>query len=305
MSEVVLVTGVEGLIGYAVAKRLLGSGTAVIGMDQRIHDAATLGMATIQADLGDVHALYAAFLHHRCTGTVHCGAISGPMLAREAPELLFRTNVTGTLNLLEAARHAGADRFVFCSSLMVYGANDGSTLHEDSPLRPSDAYGASKVAAETIVNAYAAHHGLVAVSTRLAWVYGPRRQTPCGLRTMLSDALAGRPTRLASGRSAIRQYVHVDDVAAALIALLQAPHLPRRVYNVSGGDFRPFVEVVDAVRQLFPSADISVGDARDPDDPPMGPLSIAAISEDIGWKPSIPFAEGLRNYAEWLRARVP
>jgi UDP-glucuronate 4-epimerase len=305
MSEVVLVTGVEGLIGYAVAKRLLGSGTAVIGMDQRIHDAATLGMATIQADLGDVHALYAAFLHHRCTGTVHCGAISGPMLAREAPELLFRTNVTGTLNLLEAARHAGADRFVFCSSLMVYGANDGSTLHEDSPLRPSDAYGASKVAAETIVNAYAAHHGLDAVSARLAWVYGPRRQTPCGLRTMLSDALAGRPTRLASGLSAIRQYVHVDDVAAALVALLQAPHLPRRVYNVSGGDFRPFVEVVDAVRQLFPSADISVGDARDPDDPPMGPLSIAAISEDIGWKPSIPFAEGLRNYAEWLRARVP
>jgi UDP-glucuronate 4-epimerase len=305
MSEVVLVTGVEGLIGYAVAKRLLGFGTAVIGMDQRIHDAALLGIATIQADLGDVHALYAAFLEHRCTGIVHCGAVSGPMLARDAPELLFRTNVAGTLNLLEVARRARARRFVFCSSLMVYGANDGSALHEDSPLLPSDAYGASKVAAETIVNAYAAHHGLDAVSARLAWVYGPRRQTPCGLRMMLSDALAGRPTKLESGLSSVRQYVHVDDVAAALIALLQAPHLPRRIYNVSGGDFRPFVEVVDAVRRLFPSADITVGDAKDPDDPPMGPLSIAAISKDFGWRPSIPLAEGLRNYAEWLRAREP
>jgi len=305
MSEMVLVTGVEGLIGYAVAKRLLESGTDVVGMDQRIRDAATLGMPTVQADLGDVHALYAAFLEHRCTAVVHCGAVSGPMLARDAPELLFRTNVTGTLNALEAARCARARRFVFCSSLMVYGANDGSTLHEDSPLLPSDAYGASKVAAETIVNAYVAHHGLDAVSARLAWVYGPRRQTPCGLRMMLSDALAGRPTGLASGLSAIRQYVHVDDVAAALVALLQAPHLPRRIYNVSGGDFRPFVEVVDAVRQLFPSADITVGDAQDPDDPPMGPLSIAAISEDIGWKPAIPLLDGLGSYAEWLRSRQP
>jgi nucleoside-diphosphate-sugar epimerase len=305
MSEIVLVTGAEGLIGYAVAKRLLASGAAVIGMDQRIEDAASLGCRTIEADVSDVHALYAAFMEHRPKGIVHCGAISGPMLARDAPELLFRTNVTGTLNLLEAARHARARRFVFCSSLMVYGANDGSPLEEDSPLLPSDAYGASKVAAETIVDAYAAHHGLDAVSARLAWVYGPRRRTPCGLRRMLSDALAGRPTRLQSGLSAMRQYVHVDDVAAALLALLRAPHLPRRSYNVSGGDFRGFAEVVDAVRRLFPSADITVGDEEDPDDPPMGPLSIGAIVEDVGWKPSIPLSEGLADYAEWLRSRRP
>jgi UDP-glucuronate 4-epimerase len=305
MSEVVLVTGAEGLIGHAVAKRLLASGAEVIGMDQRIEDAASLGCPTIEADLGDMHALYGAFMEHGCRTIVHCGAISGPMLARDAPELLFRTNVTGTLNLLEAARHARARRFVFCSSLMVYGANDGSPLDEDSPLLPSDAYGASKVAAEAIVDAYAAHHGLDAVSARLAWVYGPRRRTPCGLRTMLTDALAGRPTKLESGLSAVRQYVHVDDVAAALLALVEAPHLPRRAYNVSGGDFRPFLEVVDAVRRLFPSADITVGDEEDPDDPPMGPLSIAAIVADIGWKPSVPLPEGLANYAEWLRSRRP
>ena len=122
---------------------------------------------------------------------------------------------------------------------------------------------------------------------------------------MLCDPIAARPTRFQSGGSTLRQYVHVDDVAAALLALLATPRVARRVYNVSGGDYRPFSEVVDIVRGLFPAADIMVGDAPDPDDPPMGPLTIRAIAADIGWKPTIPMAEGLKSYADWLRTPCP
>ena len=170
MTDVVLVTGVEGMIGYAVAAHLREAKTGVVGIDQRIDGAAALGVPLYRADLRDVHVLYDALVTHKCTAIVHCGAISGPMLARDDPEFLFQTNVAGTLNILEASRRLQLRRLVFCSSLMVYGANDGSALHEGSPLLACDTYGASKVAAEAMVNAYAAQHGVDAVSARLAWV---------------------------------------------------------------------------------------------------------------------------------------
>lgn len=305
MSETVLVTGVEGLIGYAVAARLEGAGLRPVGTDRRIADAAGLGIPVVEADLADLPALLGTLAAHRCGAVVHCGAVSGPMLARDDPVGLMRTNVVGTLNVLEAARRLGLGRVVACSSLMVYGPNDGTPLGEDSPLEAADTYGASKVAAEAVVRAYAAEHGVDAVMARLAWVYGPRRQTACGIRRMIEDALAGRPTRFASGRAAMRQYVHVEDAASALVALLLAPRPARLAYNVSGGDFRPFRDVVDLVRALFPAADITVGDAPDPEDPPMGPLSIAAIGRDVGWRPAIPLPAGLASYADWLRARSP
>ncbi len=300
MADSVLVTGVEGMIGYAVARHLRDAGVGVVGLDQRIDGAMGLGVPVYRADLDNTHALYGALVDHGCNAIVHCGAVSGPMLARDDPEFLFRTNVTGTLNVLEAARRLHLRRVVFCSSLMVYGENDGCALHEDSPLRPSDAYGFSKVAAEAIVDAYAAHHGVEAVSARLAWVYGPRRQTPCVLRTLLQDAMAGRPTRIDSGGAAMRQYVHVDDIAEALIALLQAERIVGRAYNLSGGDYRPFGEIVAMVRALNPGADIVAQAQADPQDPPMGPLSIAAMERDLGWTPKIPLAEGLRTYRNWL-----
>ena len=301
MADIVMVTGVEG-IGYAVAARLHNMGLTVVGMDHRLVEAPDLGVPLVKADLSDVHALYGALTAHRCTAIVHCGAISGPMLARNDPAGLMATNVVGTLNVLEATRRLGLRRIVVCSSLMVYGANDGTVLDEDSPLLATDTYGASKVAAEAMVRAYAADHGVNAVMARLAWVYGPRRQTACGIRRMLEDAIAGRATRFDSGSSAMRQYVHVEDIASALIVLLQAPkRAARPVYNVSGGDYRPFHEVTGLVRDLFPSADIAAGDAPDPEDPPMGPLSIEAIGRDIGWRPSIPLATGLASYADWLR----
>lgn len=304
MTDSVMVTGVEGMIGYAVAARLRDMGLTVVGTDHRLVEAPDLGVPLVKADLSDVHALYGTLAAHRCTAIVHCGAISGPMLARDDPAALMQTNVVGTLNVLEATRRLGLRRIVVCSSLMVYGPNDGSALDEDSPLLATDTYGASKLAAEAMVRAYAADHGVDAVMARLAWVYGPRRQTACGIRRMLEDAIAAKATRFESGSSAMRQYVHVEDVASALVALLQAPERAGQLaYNVSGGDYRPFPEVTDLVRDLFPSADIAIGDAPDPEDPPMGPLSIEAIERDIGWRPALQLSIGLASYAAWLRAR--
>lgn len=296
----VLVTGVEGMIGYAVAARLAQSGRPVVGMDRHIRDARDLGIATVVADLSDIHALYGMLTAHEVRSIVHCGAISGPMLAKDDPYGLIQINVTGTLNILEACRRLQLERLVFCSSLMVYGASQSSPLREDAPLRATDAYGASKIAAEALVNAYIAAHGVDAVSARLAWVYGPRRQTPCSIRRMLTDAMAGRSTQFLTGASALRQYVHVEDVASALVALLDAPVLKRRVYNVSGDDFRPFASVADAVRALVPNASISIGDTPDPEDPPMGQLSTEALRQDTAWRPALPLEEGLARYRDWL-----
>lgn len=298
----VLVTGVEGMIGYAVAARLLRAGRQVVGMDLHIRSATDLDVPVVAADLSDVHALYGTLVRHGVSAIVHCGAISGPMLARDDPHGLLRTNVVGTLNILEATRRLGLRRLVFCSSLAVYGRNDGSVLHEDAPLLAIDTYGASKIAAEALVSAYITQHEVPAVSARLAWVYGPRRRTSCAIRTMLQDAMAGRATYLAGRSSAMRQYVHAEDVASALLALLDADGLERDVYNVSGNDYRSLTQVAGIVRDLFPEADITIGEVDDPTDPPMGPLSTAALTQDTGWTPAISLDQGVADYRDWLAA---
>jgi UDP-glucuronate 4-epimerase len=195
----VLVTGCKGFIGSALARRLAAEGRPVIGMD-RAPPGEDTPFPSVQADLADIHRLYATLIEHRVDRLVHGGALSGPMLARDNPHLMFEINVRGTMNILEAARVTGVRRVVFLSSIMAYGEHPVEVpVTEDTPLRACDPYGSSKICSEAILRAYAAGHGLDGVSLRLAGVYGPGRTTDCLIRLILENVLAGRRTSLPYG----------------------------------------------------------------------------------------------------------
>jgi UDP-glucuronate 4-epimerase len=298
----VLVTGAAGLIGNAVRTKLEASGRSVIPID--LVDHTDEGKAVLVCDIGDIHRLHGIAASHQLSGIIHCGAFSGPMVARDNPFSMVQVNVVGTANILELARLLDGVRVVYCSSTSVYGsAPRPEPVPEDVALFPVSVYGASKVAGEQLLAAYASQFNLDGVSLRLSWVYGPRRTTDCVVRTMITNAQAGKPTHIPYGRGFRRQYIHVEDAAAALIAALDRPNPPRRTYSITGGTYLTFDEIAATIKRILPGAEIELGPGPDPNDGVQPRFDVSAAERDLGFRPRLTFEEGVRQYAEWLKLR--
>ena len=296
-----LVTGAGGLVGRAVAALLRDRGDRVIGIDRTASGDGDERI--IDCDLRDTHRLHQLASEPDLDTIIHCGAHSGPMVARDNPYDLVAVNVVGTANVIEVARVRRLRRFVNCSSVSVYGSTVSGPVLEDVPLHPSTVYGATKLAAENLVTAYAREHRLDAVSLRLSWVYGPNRTTSCLLRRMVADAIEGRPTAVEWGRDFYRQYIHVDDAAAALMAAVDAECVDRRAYNITGDNYQTLAETADVVRSVLPQADILLGEGDDPGDDVQHRFDIAAAKRDLGYVPAVSLEQGIRRFAETIKAQ--
>jgi UDP-glucuronate 4-epimerase len=296
----ILVTGAAGLIGNKVRQILDERGDRVIAVDRQT-GSDTFGQV-IECDLGDVHRVH-ELTRDGISGVIHCGAHSGPMVARDNPYSMVQVNIVGTANVLEVARVHKATRFIYCSSTSAYGPTPPGPVSEDVTVRPSTVYGASKVAGEQLVRTYASQYQLNGTSLRLSWVYGPRRTTDCVIRTMITDAQAGRPTRVEFGRDFPRQYIHVEDAAAALVMAFDKIMLPRRIYTVTGGTYKTLGQIADIVRAQFPLADIELGAGSDPVDDVQHEFDISAARRDLGYSPRYDLEKGIREYAAWLAAQ--
>jgi UDP-glucuronate 4-epimerase len=300
MTGTVLVTGAAGLVGRALLRQLTAAGRPVLAIDRIATEIS--GVAVTAIDLTETHALHALAGRQALAGILHCGAISGPMVGKEKPFSIVETNIVGTANMLELARIHAVPRFVYCSSASVYGSTGGAPIDAATPPRPSTVYGASKVASEQLVNAYAREHGVSGVSLRLSWIYGPERSTSCVLRRMIAAGIAGEDLALPFGGGFPRQYIHVEDAAAALIAALDAPSLPETHYDVTGGRVDTLDEVAALVMAAFPGVRITLRDGPDPLDDHHGPIEIAPARRDLGYRPEIGLAEGIAGFAAAMRA---
>lgn len=298
----ILVTGAAGLIGGRLVRRLAAEGAAVVATDRRAAEPPP-GVRWATVDLEDRPALAALMREARASAVVHAGAISGPMVAAGDPCRVMAVNVGGTLNVAEAALRAGVECLVALSSAGVYGAQ--ATLDpvgEEAPLNAKDVYGASKIAAETVLRAYRHDHGLPAIALRISSVYGPGRTTACFIRDMIDHARRGDPIALAPEGACRRQFAHVDDVVAAVLGALRAPRLDHFAFNVGGGTWLSEQEIVTLAAAVLPGLRIAATDAAPRClDGEMGPLDTARARVAFGFSPSIPLAEGVAAYAAALR----
>jgi UDP-glucuronate 4-epimerase len=292
----VLVTGAYGLIGHAVVERLLAEGRRVVPTDRLESPPADAAFVAEPLVVAGVSRLTAALKTHRIKTIVHAAGLSGPMLASERPRQMFCVNVGGTLDLYEAARRAGVRRVILLSSAAAYGRNTDALVNESAPLLGSNPYAASKVGAEAVARAYAASQGVASLVLRPCWVYGVRRRTDCILRRMVEDAVAGRPTDLPYGQGFRRQFIHVSDIARAVEAAVAVEPSSLEVVNLSDGSWLTLDEVGGHVRSRFPGARIALGALEPPDDEALGRLDLSRAEAILGWRPSVPLAEGLNDY---------
>lgn len=320
----VLVTGAAGFVGLNIVRRLAERGAAVLALARRPPDAETLGFLEPVAGLvrfaeGDVRdraGLAALVAREGVRRIVHGAAVTAAEAERDDPAGFVDVNLGGTLNVLEAARLAAAERVVLISSSAVYGApaDPARLIREDDPLQIGGLYTICKQAGEQLCRRYGELYGLSAVAGRLGTAYGPMER-PTGSRsamsqvhTLLHAALEGRRLQI-YGADRLRDVCYVDDVADAFCALALAERLSHPVYNVSAGTAHSLRAIAAAVAELVPGP--SWAPAATPEDadlavrPPgeRGSLDLGRLRADLGFAPRFTLQDGLARYLAWLRAR--
>ncbi|TDD84285.1 UDP-glucose 4-epimerase [Actinomadura darangshiensis] len=279
----VLVTGAAGYIGYAVGRRLVAAGHEVDGLVRRAADVPD-GVRPVHGDLlvpdGLPRGPY--------DGVCHLAALTRVRESFDAPLRYFTANVQGTVNLLEAV---GADRVVLGSTAAVYGTPERQPIPETEGTAPASPYGASKLAAEQAVRFHARTGAAGAVVLRTFNVAGSVDGRPDPDETrLIPKALAvaaGRAPHLEVNGDglAVREYLHVDDLAAAYVRALEAVRPGEdRVYNVGTGVGTAVHEVVAAVEKVTGRP---VPARRRPARPeaPVLVCDAAAIRAGLGWRP--------------------
>ena len=290
----VLLIGAAGLVGMALRPALAARGHLVTAIDITRFGRSDPELRLVPLD--DAAALDALVREAGIEAVVHCGAISGPMLARGEPLRIVAANIDATAMLLDLARRHAMRRFVFCSSISVYGDVGEATITEATPLRPTSVYGATKVACEQLIRGFAAEYGLDGVSLRIARVYGPYRRANCHIDAMIRDAARGAETELPDDATFVYHYVYVDDVADALVALLEAPRLPDREYNVGSGQALTMPEIVRIAADTLPGMRARLVPGSDDVPDRQTRFDIAAIARDHGWRPRHDLRSGIAAY---------
>ena len=247
-----LVTGGAGYVGSIVAHHLIAGGNDVVVLDNlsRGHRAAVPdGAELVIADLLDRETLEAA-MDRGFDAVLHFAALSLVGESGTHPELYFRTNVGGTLNLLEAMRAAEVPRLVFSSTAAVYGAPAEVPIAETAPTIPTNTYGQSKLAVDWLIGDFCLAHGLGGVSLRYFNVAGASGRLGEDhdpethlIPNVLRAALGSNPFVEIYGTdyptpdgTAIRDYIHVDDLAEAHALALAATEGGRhRIFNLGNG----------------------------------------------------------------------
>jgi UDP-glucose 4-epimerase len=314
-----LVTGGAGYIGSIVAQQLLEAGHEVVVLDDlsRGHRAAVPeGAAFAQVDLLD-EAATRAVVDDGFDGVMHFAALALVAESVAHPERYHRGNHVGAINLLDAMRDAGVRRLVFSSTCAVYGEPETVPMREDIPAAPVNAYGNSKLAIDRMITDESRAHGLAAASLRYFNVAGARgdlgedHDPETHLIPLVLRAAAGQadhvkvfgtdyPTR---DGTAVRDYIHVDDLGRAHITALEAAAPGRHaIYNLGTGDGYTVKEVVDAARRVTGKEIPAREEPRRPGDPPELVASSDRIRTELGWEPEKGLEDMIADAWAWHQA---
>ncbi len=307
-----LVTGGAGFIGSNLVRRLAGQGARVRVFDDlssgHLENLAGLenSVEFVRGDLRDAAAVRDAL--RGVAHVFHLGALASVQASVDDPAVTHAINVTGTLNVLLAARDAGAERVVFSSSASIYGDSPEMPKREDMHPAPLTGYALSKLAGEHYGRIFHGLYGLKFFALRYFNVFGPR-QDPAShyaavIPLFMRAYAAGRQPTIYGDGEQTRDFTFVEDVVSANLCCLSAPaSAAGGVYNVAYGDR---VSVNDLARQIAALA-------GQPFAPTYAPARSGDVRESqadaalarrvLGWEPEHAFADGLRATYDWFNPR--
>jgi dTDP-glucose 4,6-dehydratase len=321
-----MVTGGAGFIGSAVVRAAIGRGLAVVNVDALTYSANLENLAVIpdgahyafeHADIRDAAAMAAIFARHQPDAALHMAAESHVDRSIDGPMAFVDTNVVGTAVLLEAARRyfeglsgERRERFRFqhISTDEVFGAlGPSGRFDEASPYDPSSPYSASKAASDHLVRAWGRTFGLPVLVTSACNTYGPYQFPEKLIPVVILSAIEGRPIPLYGDGANVRDWLHVEDHAEALLAVLENGR-PGQTYAVSAGTEVANRDLVlrlcghlDALRPRAagPYAALIKRVTDRPGHDFRYALDAGKLRGELGWTPRTDLDEGLERTARW------
>jgi dTDP-glucose 4,6-dehydratase len=320
-----LITGGAGFIGSAVARRAVEQGRDVVVVDKLAYSGNLANLAMLEGrpnyafekvDICDGPALEAVFARHRPEAVLHLAAESHVDRSIDGPMAFVETNVSGTACLLEVARqHVAAmkgplrDRFVFhhVSTDEVFGElGPHGKFDEATPYAPSSPYSASKAASDMLVRAWGRTFGLPFVLTNCSNNYGPHQYPEKLIPVAVLNALEGRSIPVYGRGENVRDWLHVDDHADALLLVLDRGRRGE-TYCIGGDAERSNLELVKTVCRAMDNLHPQGGRherliefvADRPGHDARYAIDCTKIARELGWRPATPFEAGIESTVRW------
>jgi dTDP-glucose 4,6-dehydratase len=318
-----LVTGGAGFIGSAVVRQAVAAGHAVINLDALTYAACLDNVASVaddpsyhfeKADIRDRAALDKVFDRHSPNAVMHLAAESHVDRSIDGPGDFIDTNITGTYNMLEAARRfwsaqgqPEAFRFHHISTDEVFGSlGEAGLFTEETAYAPNSPYSASKAASDHLVRAWHETYGLPVVMSNCSNNYGPYHFPEKLIPVVILRALAGEPIPVYGAGTNVRDWLYVEDHADALLTVVQQGAVGRS-YNIGGENE---ISNIDLVRRLCAILDARCPAARPyaeqisfvadrPGHDQRYAIDPSRIRTELGWRPSVTLEEGLERTVDW------
>lgn len=313
----ILVTGGLGFIGSAVIRKLIDSTDhTVVNLDAETYAATHSSVQTVaddprysfvSADIRDSKLVEDIFAAHRPDAVLHLAAESHVDRSIDGPKDFLETNILGTFNLLEAARKVGVARFHHVSTDEVFGSLslDDPSFTETTRYDPKSPYSASKASSDHLVRAWGETFDLPIVVTNCSNNYGPYQFPEKLIPLVTIRAMSGQPLPVYGTGENVRDWLFVEDHARALTAVLENG-ADGETYNIGGNEERTNISIVqdicDVVDEVLGNQnrrDLITFVADRPGHDLRYSVAFDKIENELGWKPSITFPEGIERTVTW------
>lgn len=328
----ILVTGVAGFIGSAVAIKLLERGDTIVGVDnlndyysvelkkarlERVqnHEAFTF----YKLDIKDIDEMERVFSEEKFDRVVHLAAQAGVRYSIENPRTYIDSNIVGFTNILEGCRHNNIQHLVYASSSSVYGSNTNIPLSvHDNVDHPMSLYAATKKSNELMAHTYSNLFSLPTTGLRFFTVYGPWGRPDMALFLFTKAILAGEKLPVFNYGKHTRDFTYIDDIVEGVVRTLDktaepnpnydasnpdpaTSSAPWRVYNIGGGNPVELLKYIELIEEaLGIKAELELLPLQ-PGDIPDTSADVEALKTDIGYQPNTPVEVGVKRFVVWYK----
>jgi UDP-glucuronate 4-epimerase len=311
----ILITGAAGFIGSSLADRLLAEGHRVINVDNfNDYYDVKIKWRNISANINnDNYKLYClnienksdlfkVFQNEKIDVVIHLAGRAGVRPSIQDPESYVKTNILGTVHILELMKDFGVKKLVFASSSSVYGNCYAEMFSEDlKVVEPISQYAATKSSDEQFVYTYSKLYGIQAVCLRFFTVYGPRQRPDLAISKFTRLILNDEPVPMYGDGTTKRDYTYIDDIVAGIMGAVEYDKTPYEIVNLGGGEPITLLRMIETIEAELGKKAVVTRLPMQAGDVTKTVCDYSKARSLFGYCPHTTFKEGIHLFCDWYR----